>query len=48
MNYWVDFNNCSSSPTTIALPNTDPNDGCTAEHSVYSRGDYSTTAEHFK
>lgn len=48
MSYWVDFNNCSNSATTVNLPNIDPNDGCTAAHSVYSGGDKNTTAEHFK
>ncbi len=46
MQYWVSHNNCSTSPTTIALANTSTNDGSTVEHIIYNGGDNGATAEH--
>ncbi|MFZ1333057.1 MAG: T9SS type A sorting domain-containing protein [Flavobacteriales bacterium] len=46
--HWVQFNNCSGTPTIIDLPDISTTDGCTAQHYVYSGGDYGSTVEFFK
>ncbi len=46
--YWVDYNNCNTTPTITALPDIDPYDGSTVEHIVYDGGDNSVAVEHFK
>lgn len=48
VNYWVQENNCSPQPGVTDLPDIDPNDGCTAEHYVYSGGTNGTEVEFFK
>ena len=48
ISYWVDHNNCESTPTTTTLPDIDPSDGSTIEHSVYEDGDNGITTEHMK
>jgi polyhydroxybutyrate depolymerase len=46
--YWVDYNDCESTPAITSLPDTDGGDGCTAEHHVYTGGSNGSTVEHFK
>lgn len=46
--YWVDYNNCSPTPQSTELPNTNTNDGSTVEHFVYPSGDAGATTEHYK
>lgn len=48
LNYWVNFNNCTSTPTATPVTNTSTTDGCTAEHSVWSNGDNGVEVEHYK
>jgi len=48
IDYWVDYNNCYPLPTTIQIPDTDPNDGSTVEHIIYPTGDNGVSTEHFK
>lgn len=48
MDYWVDYNQCSASPTTTAIPNTNTDDGSTVERFVYENGDNGVSTEHFK
>lgn len=48
ISYWVDHNNCETTPTTTTLPDIDPSDGSTIEHSVYEAGDNGITTEHMK
>ena len=48
ISYWVDYNNCETTPTTTTLPDIDPSDGSTIEHSVYEDGDNGITTEHMK
>jgi len=48
VNTWVNFNHCNPTPAFNAVPNTNTNDGCTAEHYVYGGGDAGSTVEHFK
>ena len=48
ISYWVDYNNCETTPTTTTLPNLDVSDGSTVEHSVYEDGDNGITTEHMK
>ncbi len=46
--HWVDFNNCSPTPSVTPVPNTNTTDGCTAERLVYSGGDAGSTVEFFR
>ncbi|MDC1343493.1 T9SS type A sorting domain-containing protein [Flavobacteriaceae bacterium] len=48
ISYWVDHNNSETTPTTTTLPDIDPSDGSTIEHSVYEDGDNGITTEHMK
>ena len=48
VDYWVNFNNCDTSPLFTSLPDISTTDGCTAEHFVYSGGTYGSTVEFFK
>ena len=48
ISYWVDYNNCETTPTTTTLPDLDVADGSTVEHSVYEDGDNGITTEHMK
>lgn len=48
VDYWVAQTNCNTTPVMTNVPDNDPNDGCTAEHYVYSGGDQSSTVEHYK
>jgi len=45
--FWVNHNNCSP-PSVIDVPNTNTNDGSTAQHFVYSDGDEGVNVELFK
>jgi polyhydroxybutyrate depolymerase len=47
VNFWVNNDNCNSSPLHTALPNT-ANDGFTVDHYEYSGGDSGTEVELFK
>lgn len=46
--YWVGFNGCDATPVVAQIPDTDPNDGCTAEHQVYPNGALGAEVEHYK
>ena len=48
ISYWVDYNNCETTPTTSTLPDLDVSDGSTVEHSVYENSDNGITTEHMK
>lgn len=48
LQYWVNYNNCNSSPTLTSVPNTNTSDGSTVDHIVYSAGDNCVSTEHFK
>ncbi len=48
ISYWVDYNNCETTPTITTLPDVDVSDGSTVEHSVYEDGDNGITTEHMK
>ncbi len=48
IDFWVQQTNCNPTPTIDQVPDTDPNDGCTAEHHVYMGGDQGATVELFK
>ena len=48
ISYWVDHNNCETTPTTTTLPDVDVSDGSTIEYSVYEDGDNGITTEHMK
>ena len=48
ISYWVDHNNCETTPTTTTLSDLDVSDGSTIEYSVYEDGDNGITTEHMK
>ena len=48
ISYWVNYNNCETSPTTTALTDINRSDGSTVEHIIYSGGDNGVTTEHMK
>ena len=48
LDLFVNHNNCDTTPTFTALPNTNPNDGSTVEHYIYANGDDGTTVENLK
>ena len=48
VSYWVNHNNCDTTPTTTTFPDLDLSDGSTVEHSVYEDGDLGSTTEHMK
>lgn len=48
IDYWVGFNNTNPEPEVIDIPDTDPGDGSTVEHYIYSGGDNGVSVEHFK
>lgn len=48
LDYWVDFNNCNSSPIVVNIPDINTSDGSTVDYFVYSDGDNCVTTEHFK
>jgi polyhydroxybutyrate depolymerase len=48
LDYWVNFNNCNSSPTVVNIPDINTSDGSTVDYFVYSEGDNCVTTEHFK
>jgi polyhydroxybutyrate depolymerase len=45
---WVAENNCSTTPVTVNVPNTNTTDGCTATQYIYSGGTNGATVEFFK
>ncbi len=48
LNFWVGINGTSSIPQIYQLPDTDPNDGCTAERHSYIGGTNGTQIIHYK
>lgn len=48
MQYWVKYNNCSTTATKTLLPNTSTSDGCTAEHYVWPGGKENSSVELYK
>ena len=48
LNQWATFNNCSSVPTIVNVPNTNALDGSTVEKYTYENGDNCSEVVHFK
>ncbi len=48
LSYWTGFNNCNTDPVITEIPDIDTNDGCTAEHYLWSNGDLGVEVEHYK
>ena len=48
LNSWVTRNGCNPTPTVTMVPDINPNDGCTAERSVWSGGRNGSVVEHFR
>jgi polyhydroxybutyrate depolymerase len=46
--FWVDFNNCNTTPVMNAVPNSNTTDGCTADQFIYSGGEAGSSVELFK
>jgi len=46
--YWVTYNHCNPVPVITQVPNTDPTDGCDAEHHVFSNGSKGSSVELYK
>lgn len=48
LDFWVDHNNCTTTPFITDVPDIDPDDNCTAEHYLYPYGDNGSVVEHYK
>lgn len=48
MSAWAGFNGCNPDPVITQVPNTNTNDGCTAERQLYTGGDLGSTVEHYR
>lgn len=48
VDFWVNYNNCNTTPTYTALPNINTADMCTAEHFVYDATTNEGTVEFYK
>ena len=48
LNHWATFNNCSSVPTVVNVPNINLPDGSTVEKYTYENGDNCSEVVHFK
>jgi polyhydroxybutyrate depolymerase len=48
VDFWVNFNNCTTPATITAVPNINTADMCTAEKQVFSNGDFGANVEHFR
>lgn len=46
--FWVNQNNCNTTPQVTAVPNINTSDGATAERYLYTGGTNGHTVEHFK
>lgn len=47
-NYWVNYNNCNSTPTITSVPDTDPTDGSTVERYIWDNSDGCAFVQHLK
>ena len=48
LNYWVQKNNCNSSPELTSIPDISTSDGSTVDYFVYGNGIDASTVEHFR
>jgi polyhydroxybutyrate depolymerase len=48
VNWWVNFNQCTTPPTITNVPNTNTADMCTAENFLYTNGSNGSTVEFYK
>jgi polyhydroxybutyrate depolymerase len=48
LEYWVDYNSCSPTPSITQLPDVNPDNGITVEHVVYGGCDSNVRVEHLK
>ena len=48
LEYWVDYNNCNSSPLVTDVEDTNTADGSTVEYLVYGEGNNCVATEHLK
>jgi polyhydroxybutyrate depolymerase len=48
LSYWVNHNNCNTTPSQTPIPDINPGDGSTVDHFVYGSGENGATVELFK
>ena len=48
LQYWVNYNNCNLTPTTISIPNINPFDNSTVERLTWENGGNSVVTDHLK
>ncbi len=48
VDFWTNFNNCTTTPVIENVPDIDPSDGTTVEKFTYSNGDNCSEVIHFK
>ena len=48
MEYWTGYNSCNTTPVVTALPDMDPEDGCTVELYEYNNGNNGSKVAHYK
>ena len=48
LNYWIQANGCNPTPTVTPVPDSDPTDNSTAEHSVWRGPRVGAVVEHFR
>lgn len=48
LSYWVNYNQCNTSPSQTSIPDINTGDGTTVDHFVYGNGTNGTTVELFK
>jgi len=48
VNFWVNYNNCSTSAIVNTVPDINTTDGSTVEHYLYVNGDNCVEVEHYK
>lgn len=48
VDYWVDYNNCTTEPLTFEVPDVNMEDGSTAVRILHEGGDAGATVEHYR
>ena len=48
LQYWVDYNNCNTSPIIISIADINPSDNSTVERLTWKNGDNSVVTDHLK
>ncbi len=48
LQYWIEFNDCNPVGNVESIEDTDPTDGSTVEHQLYTNGTLGAEVEHYK